>query len=238
MFCLLVGNYCCGRFSKGIDSLSWTYYSAWTLCEKKSIKNLKIFLFEHMLALNNIHRKFFALYIIVLYIKGIKNGVPLLSYKIYERKKSGLLLEFFQTDQKFLTFQKNKNKTNNRNFKSPMMFHWPQWKSTFLIPANNNWCSYQQSHAPLVKYHNQEWWKEMAFEIQGIIHSYPCVKEISAQFHLYEMSKTLSEEVHSGGSILCLKLQMPFCFITLSFHTLQMGHAIAVCYVLYCWHQL
>ena len=212
MFCLLVGNYCCGRFSKGIDSLSWTYYSAWTLCEKKSIKNLKIFLFEHMLALNNIHRKFFALYIIVLYIKGIKNGVPLLSYKIYERKKSGLLLEFFQTDQKFLTFQKNKNKTNNRNFKSPMMFHWPQWKSTFLIPANNNWCSYQQSHAPLVKYHNQEWWKEMAFEIQGIIHSYPCVKEISAQFHLYEMSKTLSEEVHSGGSILYLKLQIPFFF--------------------------
>ena len=50
----------------------------------------------------------------------------------------------------------------------------------------------------------------MAFEIQGIIHSYPCVKEISAQFHLYEMSKTLSEEVHSGGSILYLKLQIPF----------------------------
>ena len=61
-----------------------------------------------MLALNNIHRKFFALYIIVLYIKDIKNGVPLLSYKIYERKKSGLQGEFFQTDQKFLTFQKKK----------------------------------------------------------------------------------------------------------------------------------
>ena len=106
MFCLLVGNYCCGRFSKGIDSLSWTYYSAWTLCEKKSIKNLKIFLFEHMLALNNIHRKFFALYIIVLYIKGIKNGVPLLSYKIYERKKKWTTTRIFSNRPKVFDFSK------------------------------------------------------------------------------------------------------------------------------------
>ena len=121
MFCLLVGNYCCGRFSKGIDSLSWTYYSAWTLCEKKSIKNLKIFLFEHMLALNNIHRKFFALYIIVLYIKGIKNGVPLLSYKIYVRKKSGLILEFFKQTKSFWLFKKK--------IKQSIEFLNPQWCS-------------------------------------------------------------------------------------------------------------
>ena len=47
VFCVLVRNYCCAQFGKGFTELNLLLIGLFghCLCEKKSIKNLKIFLF-------------------------------------------------------------------------------------------------------------------------------------------------------------------------------------------------